>query len=54
MLKIVTVGPEANGAVLRARMALREQLTHSYASGSPGPASSATTPMSGGPARNPR
>jgi RNA polymerase sigma-70 factor, ECF subfamily len=57
----------------RARMALREQLTRSYASGrapartatnpqaaattpSPAvrPASSATVPMSGGPARNPR
>jgi RNA polymerase sigma-70 factor (ECF subfamily) len=57
----------------RARMALREQLTHTYASGSApaftattahaaltnprpaaSPTTSATTPMSGGPARNPR
>jgi RNA polymerase sigma-70 factor (ECF subfamily) len=57
----------------RARMALRELLTHTYASGSApasiattaqaaltnprptaSPATSATTPMSGGPARNPR
>ena len=36
----------------RPRMALRELLTHIYASGS-APASTATA-MSGGPARNPR